>query len=196
MRCGRLSEIPHTRIHCVAQLLGLIVAATLLLVSPAAALPAAAGASALENPQVALKGFAYDSSSTATTPSLERRPTCCEVNGRARVRPGGGRHPLRVPSLATRGITRSIDDLPSLRGATSAEVDDLARQAGFTVRTGTRRNPSVTYYRPGTNESVGFRVVPEGVVGQPGVKSGPYLRRFGNPVDEPLRIPLAGNPGL
>lgn len=101
---------------------------------------------------------------------------------------------LDASTLCRRGVTRSIDDLPTLRGATPSEVDDLARQAGFTVKPGTKQNPSTTYFRPGTNQSVGFRVVPQGIAGQPGVKAGPYLRRFGSPVDEPLRIPLAGNP--
>ena len=50
-------------------------------------------------------------------------------------------------------------------------------------------NPAIRYYVPGTNGSVGFRVLPKGVAGQGGIKSGPYLRFFGGP-NNGLRIPL------
>lgn len=82
--------------------------------------------------------------------------------------------------------------LPSLRGASKTEVDQLARDSGFSVRSGTKANPSTTYYRPGRNESEGFRVVDGVPQGSDPLKRGPYLRRFGSPVDEPTRIPLAG----
>lgn len=155
MRCGRLSEIPPTRIHCVAQLFGLIVAATLLLASPAAALPAAAGATSLENAQAALKGFAYDSSSTATTPSLERRPTCCEVNGRARVRPGGGRHPLRVPSLATKPAAgRTFQTYTKTNPATGQVYSGRTSGTGTPLENIARRDSGHPYTRDGFGPAV------------------------------------------
>ena len=43
---------------------------------------------------------------------------------------------------------------------------------------------------PGTNGSVGFRVLPRGLQGQSGVKGGAYLRYFGGP-NNGLRVPLS-----
>lgn len=80
----------------------------------------------------------------------------------------------------------------ALEGLTPGQVDDLARNAGYGYRPGkvSSLNPADRYYAPGTNESVGFRVLPGGVAGQPGIKSGPYLRFFGGSNDG-LRIRLS-----
>lgn len=88
----------------------------------------------------------------------------------------------------------SLDALNSpklLEGLTPSQIDDLARNAGFEVRAGSASamNPATRYYLPGTNGSQGFRVLPQGVPGQPGVKSGAYLKYFGGPLHD-TRVPL------
>ncbi len=72
----------------------------------------------------------------------------------------------------------------SLEGLAPSQIDDLARNAGFEIRAGSAsaKNPATRYYLPGTNGSQGFRVLPQGVPGQPGVKSGAYLKYFGGPL--------------
>ncbi|GEK17052.1 Hint domain-containing protein [Cellulomonas persica] len=93
-----------------------------------------------------------------------------------------------------RSVVASTDVVttPSaMDGLTASQVDDLARNAGYEVLPGRAgaANPATRYYAPGTNRSVGFRVLPEGVTGQSGVKAGPYLRFFGGP-NAGQRIPL------
>lgn len=75
----------------------------------------------------------------------------------------------------------ALNDPSALGGLTPSQVDDLARSAGYDVQPGKvgAANPATRYYVPGTNGSVGFRVLPRGVVGQSGIKGGPYLRYFG-----------------
>jgi hypothetical protein len=85
----------------------------------------------------------------------------------------------------------ALNNPKSLEGLTPSQVDDLARNAGFEVRAGSAsaKNPATRYYLPGTNGSQGFRVLPQGVPGQPGVKSGTYLKYFGGPLHG-TRVPL------
>lgn len=85
----------------------------------------------------------------------------------------------------------ALDDPKAIEGLTPSQIDDLARNAGFLVRAGSAsaKNPATRYYRPGTNGSQGFRVLPQGVPGQTGVKSGAYLKYFGGPLHG-KRIPL------
>lgn len=96
-----------------------------------------------------------------------------------------------------RPVVTSTDIVTSpsaLEGLTASQVDDLARSAGYEVlpcRAGAA-NPATRYYVPGTNRSVGFRVLPDGVAGQSGVKAGPYLRFFGGP-NAGQRIPLGAS---
>lgn len=82
----------------------------------------------------------------------------------------------------------------AMEGLTASQVDDLARNAGYEVLPGRAgaANPATRYYAPGTNRSVGFRVLPQGVAGQSGVKAGPYLRFFGGP-NAGQRIPLGAS---
>ncbi len=81
----------------------------------------------------------------------------------------------------TRTSESAVEDPTQVRNLTPAQVSDLARNAGYIERPGNpaRANPAVRYYKPGTNGSQGFRVLPEGVRGQTGVKGGPYLKYFG-----------------
>jgi hypothetical protein len=84
-----------------------------------------------------------------------------------------------------------LHDPSSLEGLTPSQVDDLARNAGYDVTPGKAgaANPATRYYMPGTNGSVGFRILPGGVAGQTGVKGGAYLRFFGG-ANAGIRIPL------
>ncbi len=85
-----------------------------------------------------------------------------------------------------------LDDPSSVQGLTSSQIDDLARNAGYDVLPGKTgaANPATRYYVPGTNGTVGFRVLPSGVAGQEGVKGGPYLKYFCGQNDG-LRVPLS-----
>ena len=85
----------------------------------------------------------------------------------------------------------ALNNPKSLEGLTPSQIDDLARNAGFDVLPGKAgaSNPATRYYVPGTNGSVGFRVLPRGVAGQTGVKSGPYLKYFGGPLADTY-VPL------
>jgi RHS repeat-associated protein len=89
---------------------------------------------------------------------------------------------------------KALNDPKAIEGLTPSQVDDLARNAGFESKPGKlgAANPATRYYKPGTNQSEGFRVLPRGVSGQPGIKSGPYLRYFGGP-NAGQRVPL-GDP--
>jgi len=96
-----------------------------------------------------------------------------------------------------RSVVNSTDVVtnPSaMEALTASQVDDLARNAGYEVLPGKAgaANPATRYYAPGTNRSVGFRVPPEGVAGQSGLKAGPYLRFFGGP-NAGQRIPLGAS---
>jgi RHS repeat-associated protein len=85
-----------------------------------------------------------------------------------------------------------LRDPQALEGLTPSQIDDLARNAGYDILPGKAgaANPATRYYMPGTNGSVGFRVLPSGVTGQTGIKGSAYLRFFGGPFAG-LRIPLA-----
>jgi hypothetical protein len=74
-----------------------------------------------------------------------------------------------------------LNDPKAVEGLTPSQIDDLARNAGYDVQPGSASaaNPATRYYLPGTNKSVGFRVLPSGVAGQSGIKGGAYLRFFG-----------------
>lgn len=78
----------------------------------------------------------------------------------------------------------ALNNPKSLETLTPSQIDDLARNAGFEALPGRAggANPATRYYLPGTNRSQGFRVLPRGVAGQTGVKSGPYLKYFGGPL--------------
>jgi len=80
-----------------------------------------------------------------------------------------------------------------VEGLTPGQVDDLAGNAGYSTKAGGvdegYSNPGTKYYAPGTNNSEGFRVLPEGVEGQGGLKEGPYLRYFGG-VNDGVGVPL------
>jgi len=98
---------------------------------------------------------------------------------------------------SVRSAVTSADVVTSptaLEGLTASQVDDLASNAGYEVLAGRAgaANPATRYYAPGTNRSVGFRVLPEGVAGQAGVKGGPYLRFFGG-TNAGQRIPLGAS---
>ena len=104
-------------------------------------------------------------------------------------------------AAATSGVraagTNSVEILQepaALEGLTPSQIDDLAVNAGYEVLPGKANasNPATRYYVPGTNRSVGFRVLPGGVAGQTGVKAGPYLKYFGGPTAG-LRIPLSAS---
>jgi RHS repeat-associated protein len=85
-----------------------------------------------------------------------------------------------------------LNDPKALEGLTPSQIDDLGRNAGFDVQPGSASaaNPATRYYLPGTNRSVGFRVLPNGVAGQSGIKAGAYLRFFGGQLAG-IRVPLA-----
>ena len=85
----------------------------------------------------------------------------------------------------------AISNPKSLEGLTPSQVDDLARNAGMDVRPGKAgaTNPATRYYFPGTNGSEGFRVLPQGVAGQVGIKGGAYLKYFGGELHG-TRVPL------
>ncbi len=85
----------------------------------------------------------------------------------------------------------AIGDPKALEDLTPSQVDDLARNAGLEIKPGKAggANPATRYYQPGTNRSEGFRVLPQGVSGQGGVKSGPYLKYVGGPHHN-TRVPL------
>jgi hypothetical protein len=100
-----------------------------------------------------------------------------------------------TPVLVHNSCISSADilkDPQALEGLTPSQIDDLARNAGYDILPGKAgaANPATRYYVPGTNGSVGFRVLPSGVAGQTGIKGGAYLRFFGGPFAG-LRIPLA-----
>lgn len=84
-----------------------------------------------------------------------------------------------------------LRDPAALEGLKPSQIDDLARNAGYDILPGKAGavNPATRYYLPGTNGSVGFRVLPGGVAGQTGIKGGAYLRFFGES-SAGLRIPL------
>lgn len=88
----------------------------------------------------------------------------------------------------------ALQDPAALEGLTPSQIDDLATNAGYDTLPGKAgaANPATRYYVPGTNGSVGFRVLPSGVAGQAGIKGGAYLRFFGGP-NAGLRIPLASS---
>lgn len=79
----------------------------------------------------------------------------------------------------------------ALEGLKPSQIDDLARNAGYDILPGKAGavNPATRYYLPGTNGSVGFRVLPGGVAGRTGIKGSAYLRFFGE-LSAGLRIPL------
>jgi len=87
-----------------------------------------------------------------------------------------------------------LRDPHALQGLKPTQIDDLARNAGYDILSGKAGalNPATRYYLPGTNGSVGFRVLPGGVAGQAGIKGAAYLRFFGDS-NAGLRIPL-GSP--
>jgi hypothetical protein len=87
-----------------------------------------------------------------------------------------------------------LQDPAALEGLTPSQIDDLAGNAGYDIVPGKAgaANPATRYYLPGTNKSVGFRVLPDGVAGQTGIKGGAYLKFFGGALGG-LRIPL-GSP--
>ena len=100
-----------------------------------------------------------------------------------------------TPVLVHNSCVSSADilqDPQALEGLTPSQVDDLATNAGYDMLPGKAgaANPATRYYLPGTNGSVGFRVLPGGVAGQAGIKGSAYLRFFGGPFAG-LRIPLA-----
>jgi hypothetical protein len=87
----------------------------------------------------------------------------------------------RAPTSAAKAAADVLQDPAALEGLTPSQIDELARNAGYEVLPGKAgaANPATRYYRPGTNKSVGFRVLPGGVEGQAGVKGGAYLKFFG-----------------
>jgi RHS repeat-associated protein len=100
---------------------------------------------------------------------------------------------LFVPGEDEIDAAEILSNPDMVRDLTPAQVDDLARSAEYDIKPGGESydNPATRYYVPGTNESEGFRVLPEGVAGQPGLKGGPYLRYFGGPNDN-VGVPLGG----
>ncbi|AZI58100.1 hypothetical protein EH165_08060 [Nakamurella antarctica] len=95
-----------------------------------------------------------------------------------------GNTPILVHNTCTTS-QKILSDPKSLKGLTPKQIDDLARNAGYEILPGkaTASNPATRYYSPGTKQAVGFRVLPEGVAGQPGIKGSAYLRYFGGPLD-------------
>ncbi|MBX3092124.1 MAG: hypothetical protein KF801_06400 [Cryobacterium sp.] len=99
-----------------------------------------------------------------------------------------------VGGLTAASTSAEVLESPAaLEGLAVSQIDDLAINAGYDVLPGRfgAANPAIRYYAPGTNHSVGLRVLPEGVVGQSGVKGGAYLKFFGGGNDG-IRIPLEG----
>ena len=99
-----------------------------------------------------------------------------------------------TPILVHNSCISSADvlkDPAALEGLTPSQVDDLARNAGYDILPGKAgaANDATRYYLPGTNGSVGFRVLPGGVAGQSGIKGDAYLKFFGGDLGG-LPIPL------
>lgn len=86
----------------------------------------------------------------------------------------------------------ALSNLRALEGLKPNHIDDLARNSGCEVVAGKpgKMNPATRYYQPGTKKAKGFRVLPEGVPGQDGIKGGPYMKYFCGPHDG-LRVELA-----
>lgn len=99
------------------------------------------------------------------------------------------------PGASRAAAATRLEQPQMLRGASVQEIDELARAAGYERRPGkaSGKNPATRYYKPGTRESDGFRILHEGVPGQPHVKAGPYLRFFGGKLDG-VGVPLRGHP--
>lgn len=100
-----------------------------------------------------------------------------------------------TPVLVHNSCFSSLDalrDPSAVEGLTPSQIDDLARNAGLELESGSASaaNPAMRYYLPGTRQSVGFRVLPRGVAGQTGIKGGPYLRYFGG-LNGNQMVPLA-----
>ncbi|MGH3713694.1 MAG: HNH endonuclease signature motif containing protein [Micromonosporaceae bacterium] len=77
------------------------------------------------------------------------------------------------------------DDIDNMRPLDASVSRSLGAQIGAQLR----EVPATRYYMPGTNGSVGFRVLPGGVSGQSGIKGSAYLRYFGGPLAG-IRVPL------
>jgi len=116
-------------------------------------------------------------------------------------RPGPGGLP-GLPNVllneGNEGGGRSIDNPPSLEGATPEEVEAAAEEARFTDRIAPPRNdPSGARLRKPGNDADQVRIQS----GNPGdsnpIKRGPYVRVTNNHgKDQSGPIPLAGNPTL
>lgn len=96
-------------------------------------------------------------------------------------------------SVAAKGVTRSLDELETLRGASPAEIEALI-PAGW-VKSATNVNKGGLGARYSNPERLGeqIRVMPGKATDPNPIKQGPYLRISRNgSVSDP--IPLEGNP--
>lgn len=119
----------------------------------------------------------------------------------ARTTQGRGTHAKEAPAavylvgVAANAVTRSLDDVVSLRGATTAEVEGLI-PSGW-VKSATSANKSGLGIRYSNPERLGeqIRIMPGKVTDPNPLKQGPYMRISRNgTVTDP--IPLFGSPTL
>lgn len=105
-------------------------------------------------------------------------------------------HPLYAALAAQQSGDRSVDNPSSLEGATPEEVEEAAREAGFTERGDPPRNdPNGARLRKPGNPADQVRIQSGNPADPNRVKRGPYVRvSQGGVRSDP--IPLAGNPTL
>lgn len=102
---------------------------------------------------------------------------------------------IQQSEVAANAVTRSLDDVVSLRGATTAEVEGLI-PSGW-VKSTTNANKGGLGIRYSNPERLGeqIRIMPGKVTDPNPLKQGPYMRISRNgTVTDP--IPLFGNPTL
>jgi RHS repeat-associated protein len=102
----------------------------------------------------------------------------------------------KIAQLCKRRADASLDNPSSLEGATPAEVEEVARKAGFTERGNPPRNdPNGVRLRKPGNPADQVRIQSGNPADPNPVKQGPYVRVSQDGiVSDP--VPLAGNPTL
>lgn len=98
-------------------------------------------------------------------------------------------------TTATGAVTRSLDDVSSLRGASPAEIEDLIPSSWVTSATNAKKGGRGVRHSNPERRGEQVRVMTGKVTDPNPVKQGPYLRISRNSsVSDP--IPLEGNPTL
>lgn len=188
---------PRPRRSLVAATVGFVVAFALgVLTSWFNAVPASAATATVTQNVVGvstaavapLVGSAGDVSPATHLETYDSQAQIVSATGVAANTPAGGARAAGTNSVEI------LQDPGAIEGLTASQIDDLAVNAGYDILPGKAgaANPATRYYVPGTNDSTGFRVLPNGVAGQTGIKGGPYLRFFGGP-NNGLRIPLSAS---